>query len=402
MIGNIINEIALDLIKLEKNPKLSITNPKIYFLNGLILESYAKLQKISKFELEKLIKNNSFFKIGKTTQQTGLFTKKDKIVPTIEWETDDELKKNYILNPDKILKESAESETLLLRTIRLINECKPKIEIQPRSDSVKLEYNYPQNDRTKLYTRYFPEELLRYQREGKFESDLEKKFKTRVPKGSEFHFSDGKVAHNLLTWIQCLQMAPNDVIVSHILNNDFYDWLESKVKVPELARICYSITNKVKANEQNEKEIKIELLRNINKTSLNNIIYESLITPLLRTLKSDDQTKAIDAVDKLVNIGDERIVEPLTEKLFDSSSQLRQKLISGLGKLGDIRATPALIKIIKHTNNTQERLLAIKTLGVLSDKRSIKILKEFSKEKGEIGIESKKLLESMHEKFRKL
>lgn len=393
MVNNIIHDIASSLIKLENNPKLTLTNPKFFTSKGLILESYAKQNRLSKNSLEKLINNNTFFKLSITTIQTGLFSKKDKTIPIIEWEQTDIVKKKFIDNPDRVIKESLGSEILLLKTIFMINDAKFNESELIMPKRFKFNYEHLKEDRIKLYEKYFPEDLEKYQHEGKQETDLEKKFKKQVPKGTEFHFSDGKVAHNLLTWVQCIQMAPNDVIEFHIMNDDFYQWLEDTFKVPELARICFQIKKGVQSETLLEKEIKYELLLNINKTSLSNIIFETLINPLLRSVKSEDQSKAQDAVDRLINTGDLRVVEPLMEKLFDSGPQLRQKIIIGLGKLRDKRATPALLKILKHSTNIQDRLLALKTLGIIKDKRSLRVLKDLKLEKGEIGTEAQRVFD---------
>ena len=75
MVMNLIDTIAVALNKLDTNPKLARMNPKLYTSKGIILEPYARAQRLSHTTLQKLVDSNSFFKRGKTTIQTGLFSK---------------------------------------------------------------------------------------------------------------------------------------------------------------------------------------------------------------------------------------------------------------------------------------------------------------------------------------
>jgi len=395
MAENIIDTIAADLIRLEYDKNYSTLNQKLYTRTGILIEPYAKLHKLSNEELKSVVKGNSFFKFGSATIQTGLFTKHDKEVPTIEWEEPEAIREKYLKNPEKILNESASSSVLTQKVIQIISKERSKLEFKPISKKPKVGFDYPLEDRTQLYNKHLPGELEKYQREGRQESTLEKKFQKRVANGSEFHFSDGKVAYNLLSWFQCLQMAPNDIIVMHLQNNDFYDWLENKVKAPELSRICLLIKKRLQAGNLAQKGVKGELLSSINKTSLSNVIFETIIIPLLQKLKSNDQSKAEEAIDKLLILNDARVVEPLLNKIFESNSQIRRKIIMGLSKLEDKRVTPTLIKILKHTTDAQDRLLAVKTLSVLKDKRALKALRDAATNKDEVGKEAARVLSDM-------
>jgi hypothetical protein len=389
---NLIDSIANDLAKIKKDSDYSQANPKYYTSSGIILEPYAKLNKLSVESLRNIVKTNSFFKLSSGTIQTGLFSKRDKKVEVIELEDTQLIRKEFIQNPDKILKESSASSLLTQIMLQITLEERSKVALTPKPEAHKEEYDYPQEDRILLYEKYFPEELDKYQREGRSESNLEKKFNKRVAPGSELHFSDGKVAHNLLTWFQCIQMASPDIIAKHIRNNDFSNWLEDKVKAPELVRICVKIAKRIQYEEIAEKEVKNELLSGITKTSLNNIIFDTIILPLIRKVKSTDQSQAEEAIDKLLMLNDSRVVEPLLDRIFDSQPKIRNKIIIGMGKLGDKRATPTLLKIVKHTKDNQERLIAVQALGNLNDRRALTTLKEFAKEKNEVGAAATKIL----------
>ena len=392
MVNNIIDTIANDLTKLLLDPDFSLSNPKVYTSKGILLEPYARMNRLSSESLYKLVKTNSFFKLSTTTIQTGLFSKRDKKVKTIEWEDLKVVKNKFIKDPEQILKESSASAILTQKAIQLILEQRSKVTFKHQHEATKLDFEYPQEDRVQLYEKYFPDELKKYRHEGRTESNLEKKFMKKVAKGSEFHFSDGKVAHNLLSWFQCIQMAAPDIIASHLKNKDFSNWLEDKVKAPELSRICLNIARRLRNEEVSEKECKNELLSSITKTSLNNIIFETIIVPLLKNAKSKDQSTAEDAINKLFMLGDDRVVEPLLERIFDSQPQIRYKIISGLGKLRDKRGTPTLLKILKHSKDAKERLLAVKTLGVLNDRRAISTLREIAENNDEVGAEAKRVL----------
>ncbi len=395
MVKNIIDNIAMDLTRLKYESDYFRSNEKLFTRSGIILEPYAKFHNISAESLQNLIKSNSFFKLDKSTIQTGLFAKRDKLVDVIKWEDYNTLRSKYNKNSDKVLKESSASPVLTESILNIISEERAMVEQKPKFKSIHYDFNYPQEDRGALYKKYFPDEFEKYQREGRTESNLEKKFMKKVVKGSEFRFSDGKVAYNLLTWFQCLQMAPNDIIVDHLKNKDFYNWLDTTVKAPELSRICLILEKSILSNEITEKEVKKELLKSISNSSLNNIIFETIILPILRKLKSNDQATVEEAVDKLLTLGDSRVVEPLMARIFDSQTPIRHKIIIGLGKLGDKRITPTLIKILKHSKNTNDRLLALKTLSAVQDRRALSTLQEIAKGKDEVGNAAELILKEM-------
>jgi len=394
MVDSIIDTIANDLIKLQLDPDLALTNPKLYSSKGLILDQFARSQRISTEALKKLIKSNTFFKLGGTNIKTGFFSKRDKTVETIEWEENDKIKDTFTRDRNKVIKDSLASVILTQRSIQLLLEERSKGAPKLKLGSVRTSFRPPSENRTQLYQNYFPEELEKYKREGRIESNLEKKFLKRVAKGSEFHLSDGKVAHNIYTWFLCVQMTAPDIVVAHIKNQDFQNWFAEKVKAPELAEICSKIAIKLQNSEIMDKEVRHELLRAITKTTLNNIIFDTIILPLLRKAKSTDQATTEEAIDKLFMLGDTRIVEPLLDRLFDSQPQVRQKIVIGLGKLADKRATPTLIKILRHSKDANDRLFALRSLGQIGDLRAKSVLAEITNNKNdlELSSEAKKIL----------
>ena len=56
MATNVIDTIASDLTRLQSNPNYYRNNPKLYTSSGILLESYAKVHKLSIEELQKLVK----------------------------------------------------------------------------------------------------------------------------------------------------------------------------------------------------------------------------------------------------------------------------------------------------------------------------------------------------------
>jgi len=391
---NLIDSIANTLMKIRHDPEFSISNPKLYYPKGILLEPYAKQNKVAPEALKKMIARNSFFGIGSTTIKTGLFSKRDTKTDTIKLDDIIAIKERYQKNPEKVMLDSTSSPILTEIMVQIISEEQSKLQFKPKLIRSKMSFEYPQENRFQLYKKHFPDELEKIQREGRHESNLEKKFGKRVMKGAEFHFSDGKVAHSLMTWFQSIQLAPNDIIAFHLKNNDFYHWLEESVKAPELARICLELAKRLEANLVTEKEVKTELFKNINKTTLNNTIFDNITLPLLKKVKSNDPKQAEEAIDKLLVVGDSRAVGPMMERIFDSRPQIRHKIIRGLGKFKDKRATPTLLKILNHSKDTQDRLLAVKTLGVLGDKRAINTLSKIAKNNDEVGVEARKILEN--------
>jgi hypothetical protein len=394
---NIIHTIANDLWQLHHDSDFVGSNPKLYSKNGIIIENFAKEQNLTTEAVRKLVKANSFFRLGKATIQTGLFSKRDKTVETIDWEELKVVQKKLQAKPDKLVKESSNSPVLVEMVQQILLQERAKKDFSPKRTEHRVEFEYPVEDRVQLFKKYLPDELERFQREGKHESSLEKKFTKKVMKGAEFRFGDGKVANNLLTWVQCLQMASPDIITQHLENNDFYNWLEEKVKAPELSRLCLGIKTRLINHEINEKELKNELLNGINNSSLNNIIFETITLPLLKKVKTNDQSKLKEVIDKLLLLGDERVVEPLMLRIFDSSPEVRHKIIIGLGRLQDNRATPTLLKLLKHSEDHQDRLLAVRILGILGDKRAVGDLRRVAKNDDDIGAEARTVLEEKFE-----
>ena len=98
---------------------------------------------------------------------------------------------------------------------------------------------------------------------------------------------------------------------------------------------------------------------------------------------------------RLMELGDERAVDSLIEKLYESVPETRKVVIEALGVIGDPRALPPLIKIFEYSTETSDRLSALKAISRFDDKRSRTIIKKAAKEDpGEVGAVAKKIIES--------
>jgi len=109
----------------------------------------------------------------------------------------------------------------------------------------------------------------------------------------------------------------------------------------------------------------------------------------------------IDAIMALLNIGDERVVEPLIEVLKDEEYRYKNNhsewepqmclmIIEALGEIGDLRAVQPLIKMLKFARTRPEleegqqtRWHAAMALGEIGDSRAVGPLVEVLEDEGE-------------------
>lgn len=118
------------------------------------------------------------------------------------------------------------------------------------------------------------------------------------------------------------------------------------------------------------------------------------VPALIETLKDNDVSVRRTAVEVLGDFGDTRAVPALIEALNDSNVWVRRTAVDALGGFGDKRAVPALIKILNDSKNSEGlngkpyglshleytlhgnivRLSAARTLGKLGDIRAVPAL----------------------------
>jgi hypothetical protein len=396
MAPDIHSKLADELVLIQTSKDIPKSIQKIISPRGkeVIIKPFAKLYGIDENKLEKTVKSSVFFELVPVKVKSGFLIKKEKKMNAVRFSSIEKVVNSYNNNPNKVIAEAINSKFLADKLLDIINTNHGKTMVKRIPEHVKFSYRRPLPTNNSLYEKYFPDELEKYEEEGKSVSVLEKKFLKKVQKGSEFYFSDGKVANSLLSWVQCIQLAPPQVVSTHLMNHDFENWLRDEVKVRELANICASLGKRFETDNLNPWEIKTRFINRLNRTSIESMIFKHTIKPVIKNLQSQDPTRAQEAAEKLMRIGDERAVEPLTGKLFDSVPKTREIVIKALGKFGDKRATPSLIKILEYSHDKDDKLNAIKALGYIRDKRSKNVLKKIAKNQDEIGKEARIVLEN--------
>jgi DNA-directed RNA polymerase subunit F len=396
MTADIYSKLARELATIQNSQNLTKNQQKIISPGGkeIILKPFAKMHGFDETNLEKTVKTSSFFELRSVKVKSGFLIKKETQMNAIRFTSDNKLINKYNNNPDKVMTEAIRSRFLREKIMNIINSNQAKILVKRITEATRFTYNRPLPNTESLYKKYFPDELEKYEQEGKSVSAMEKKFLKKVHKGSEFYFSDGKVANSLLSWVQCIQLAPPQVVSTHLMNTDFEIWLRDEVKVRELANICAALAKRFETESLNPWEVKTKFINRLNRTSIEGMIYEHTIKPVVKNLRSNDPSRAQEAAEKLMRIGDERAVEPLAGKLFDSVPKTREIVIKALGKFGDKRATPSLLKILEYSQDKDDKLNTIKALGFIQDRRAKKVLKKLAKNQDEIGKEARIVLEN--------
>lgn len=397
MTAEMYTKLARELATIQNSQNLTKNQQKIISPSGkeIILKSFAKMHGFDVTKLEKTVKTSTFFELKPVRVKSGFLIKKETQMNAIRFISDNKLINKYNNNPDKVMTEAIRSRFLTEKIMNIINSNQTKILVKRIPEVTKFTYNRPLPTNESLYKKYFPDELEKYEQEGKSVSAMEKKFLKKVHKGSEFYFSDGKVANSLLSWVQCIQLAPPQVVSTHLMNSDFETWLRDEVKVRELANICAALAKRFEIESLNPWEVKTKFINRLNRTSIEGMIYEHTIKPVVKNLQSNDPSRAQEAAEKLMRIGDERAVEPLAGKLFDSVPKTREIVIKALGKFGDKRATPSLLKILEYSYDKDDKLNTIKALGFIQDRRAKKVLKKLAKNQDEIGKEARIVLENL-------
>lgn len=94
---------------------------------------------------------------------------------------------------------------------------------------------------------------------------------------------------------------------------------------------------------------------------------------LSEALESKDWWTSVGAAQALGNIGDKRAVEPLCRAALarDRDVNLRANAAVSLGKIGDPKALPTLVSVLKDDEDDFARQLAAEALGKLGDKAAV-------------------------------
>jgi HEAT repeat protein len=92
---------------------------------------------------------------------------------------------------------------------------------------------------------------------------------------------------------------------------------------------------------------------------------------LVAMLDDPDRQVRMEAITGLVDLGDQRAVDPLVRHMNRSQGETQWKAAWALGELGDPRAVPPLIAAAVPSSNRSLRANALKSLGRLGDQRAV-------------------------------
>ena len=102
---------------------------------------------------------------------------------------------------------------------------------------------------------------------------------------------------------------------------------------------------------------------------------ERLLEPLLEALHHPNRRKRWRAADALGRLGDRRAVEPLIAVLSSDAASLREYAAKALAAIGDGLASPALLERLKDGNEDHDvRREAAVALGRLGGRRAIEAI----------------------------
>ena len=315
--AGILKDIAKELTLLKEfvEPRnfenISRKKRKIYGASGIILDQYAKMCNIDPVNLESLLLDSGFFKIAPIAVKVGFFRRKEVQVKGIRFCSMSELQDNYNKTPKKVINSALSSQLLIGRVQNIISKTHGPFLTSKQVKIVTDTYTKPKIKGEDLYKKCCPDELERYKEEGKIVSPLEKKYYKKVPKGSELYLSNGMVVNSIFSWIKCIQSSSSDVVVTHLLNNDFENWLRDDVRAWELANICNVLSRRLNKNNKNKtldpNNVRFQLIERLNRTSIERTIFESTIKPLIQKVKRDDPRAVQEATEKLMKIGETRL-----------------------------------------------------------------------------------------------
>jgi HEAT repeat protein len=103
--------------------------------------------------------------------------------------------------------------------------------------------------------------------------------------------------------------------------------------------------------------------------ALGNLGDDRAVDRLIRAL-DDGETVRLSALESLAKLGNRRSVEPLIAILDDADVSARRYAATALGRIGDPRATEALIDTMREDPSEAVRCSVVEALGELGDARS--------------------------------
>ncbi|UCH90184.1 MAG: HEAT repeat domain-containing protein [Thermoplasmata archaeon] len=367
---------------------------KIYTKEGVILKHFSKKNNFNIDLVESVVRNNLFFELDTTKVLEGFFGKQEKDEYVVHFTDLDKLKRLKQTKRKKLFSDAKTSDILLARLTNIMELTPMEGRSKESGTGMGLaNYDHPRWTHEKLFSTFLPEDYDKYQDESKAQVNIEKRFHTKVPDNESFSFNNGLEANSLMSWFQSILISEPEIVREHLLNGDFEHWLRNSAKERELANICSNLARKIEDSSADAYNIKCMTVERLRRTSFEGSIYNIIVKPLIKTLKSSDAVTVQQAASKLKELGDERAVDALIDRLFDSVPATREVVMDALGKINDSRAIIPLIKVFEHSNNEYDRLNALHALGMFDDKRTRNIIKRVaSSNNDEVGEEARKIV----------
>jgi hypothetical protein len=366
---------------------------KIYSNNGVVLKYFSKKNNFKLDLVEEIVRSNSFFDIDSIMVTESFIFKQTKELSLARFSDLEKLEKIIINKKKKLLADAKASDILVERLMSLMAAALLKAQEHKASNgAVTAIYQRPRWTHERLFSTYSPDEYDKYRNESKAFVNIEKRFQSKLSMDESFRFKNDMVANSLISWFQSLLLSEPEIVKDHLMAGDFERWLRNSAKERELANICSNLQRKYADEVVSADLVKRDMLRRLRRTSYEGSIYNYLVKPLIKKLKSPDPTTVQQTAIKLMEFGDEKAVESLIEKLFDSIPETRLIVMEALGGISDPRAIQPLIKIFEHSSDKKDKVHALRALGKFDDPKCKSIIEKSSRYDDEIGNEARNIL----------
>lgn len=391
----IIDQLAKLMIHLGNTEDPPKKIQKLVAGEGVILKYFSKKNNFPLTTVERLVRENLFFELSTQTVLESFLFKQPKELTVASFTEIDKIGRLYKTNRERMVTDASVSDVLITRLMSVaeLNAFDiPHVKVSGMVNDV--DYVRPRWTLEKLYSTYLPDDFVKYKEEVKAQSNLEKRFNYKLPGENVFSFTNGMVANSLLSWFQSLLITDPEVVMEHLLSGDFERWLRKSVKERELANICSNLSRQFENSGVPALEVKREMMKRLRRTSFESSIYNSLTRPLLKKLRSPEPVTVSQAAEKLMELGDEKAVDGLIETLFESLPETRKVVMEALGVIGDPRAVPPLVKIVEHSRDQEDKIIAIWTLSKFDDDRAREFIKKTAEEnQGKLSERAKEIIE---------
>ena len=392
----IIDQLAKFLSYSGKPDELPKKVQKLYSNGGVVLKQFSKRNNFNFYHVEKTIKANLFFELSTARIIDSVIFKQPKELSVARFTDLDKIKRLYRSNRERMLEDASGSGVLISRLmraaeLRAFGDDSPGKFRRPK----EVDFIRPKWTAENIYSTYLPDEFENYRKESKAQSNYEKRFNSKLDASESFRFSNDLVASSLMSWFQSLLISDAEIVREHLLSGDFEHWLRQSASERELANICSNLTRQFEETRPSSIVIKREMLKRLRRTSYESSIYNSITKPLLRKLKSPEPVTVQETAIKLMELGDEKTVDGLIETLFESMPETRKVVMEALGVIGDPRAIPPMVKIIEHSRDPRDNIIALWTLSKFDDDRARKMIEKIARENnGKLSERAKQIMKN--------